>query len=191
MTFGEHDDWTAHMFDNDHPLLSTASLTALILHAAGKAPVTLDSVSAKLDDLFRRAGMEPGLPEDERRVKLARQINHLKIARILEPDADGRLALTERGQEVLRAHPDGLDQTILVTFPEFAEYLHATAHHPAGMDPRIGSYDEGYSAQQDGQSFTANPYSENTVDHQSWENGWMQAYEKQRQAAPYRPISER
>ncbi|TNF20393.1 MAG: hypothetical protein EP318_11045 [Rhodobacteraceae bacterium] len=178
------------MFDNDHPLLSTASLTALILHAAGKAPVTLATCSAGLDDLFRRANMQPGLPEDERRVKLARQINHLKIARILEPDAEGRLALTARGREVLDRHPDGLDQTILVTFPEFAAYLHASAHHPAGMDPRVQSYDEGYSAQQDGLPFTANPYSENSVDHQSWENGWMQAQDTQQQAAPFRPLSE-
>lgn len=179
------------MFDDDHPLLSTASLTALILHSAGDGPVTLDSCSAKLDALFVRADREPGLPEDQRRVRLARQLNHLKIAEILRPDGDGRLHLTARGEKVLQEHPDGVDQTILVAFPEFAAYLQTTAHRSAGMDPRTASYDEGYAAFQDGQSFAANPYSENCVDHQSWENGWMQAYEKAQSSAPFRPLNER
>lgn len=179
------------MFDNDYPLLSTASLTALILHAAAKGPVTIDSCSARLDALFQTAGMTPGLPEDERRVRLLRQLDHLRIARILEPAEDGALALTDRGQQALEDYPDGLDQTVLVKYPEFAEHLQKTAHHSAGMDPRMASYDEGYIARQEGVSFQANPYSENTVDHQSWENGWMQAQEKDTSARPFRPLSER
>ena len=179
------------MFDNDYPLLSTASLTALILHAAAKGPVTLDSCSDRLHALFRQAGKPPGLPEDERRVKLARQLDHLRIARILEAGEDGALHLTDRGRQAFEDYPDGLDQTVLVKYREFAEHLQKTAHHSAGMDPRMGSYDEGYIARQEGISFQANPYSENTVDHQSWENGWMQAQKQDTRAAPLRPASER
>lgn len=179
------------MFDNDHPMLSTASLTALILHEAARQPITLDSASQSLDALFARAGKTPGLPEDERRVRLARHLDHLRIARILEPQEDGALAMTERGRQALADYPDGLDQTVLVKYAEFADYLKQKAHHPAGMDPRIGAYDEGYMARQAGESFQANPYSENTVDHQSWENGWMQAQERDTTAAPFRPLSER
>lgn len=180
------------MFDNDHPLLSTASLTALILHAADKRPVTLQTCSDRLDKLFVQAGKTPGLSLDDRKALVARHLRQLTIARILEPaETEGSLALTDRGRDALRRHPDGLDQTILATYPEYAEHLQATAHHSAGMDPRIGSYDEGFSARLDGQSFDANPYSPNSVDHQTWKNGWAQANEKERQAALFRPIAER
>lgn len=179
------------MFDNDHPLMSTASLTALILHAADAGPITLDSCAGRLDALFARAGKTPGLSDEDRRARLARQLEHLQIARILEPAAQDALQLTERGRQALQDYPDGLDQTVLVKYDEFADYLQRTAHHPAGMDPRIGAYDAGYSARLDGLAFDTNPYSENTVDHQSWENGWMQAQEKDSRARPLRPPSER
>ncbi|KIC08374.1 hypothetical protein RA19_20605 [Leisingera sp. ANG-M1] len=166
------------MFDNDFPLLSAASLVALILHKAGSGPVTLKSCEEALANLFRQANEDPGLPPEELRELLAGHLTDLEIARILEPGQTGSWTLTRRGHQALKRHPEGLDQTDLVKYPEFAAHLRDTAHHACGMDPRANSYDEGYLARRRGLSFTANPYAFDNVDHQSWENGWMEALEE-------------
>ncbi|WP_264213710.1 ribosome modulation factor [Leisingera thetidis] len=167
------------MFENDFPLLSTASLVALILHRAGTGPVTLDSCEEALAALFRQAGETPGLPPEALRGRLAGHLSDLEIARILEPAGPGSWQLTSRGRTALQRHPDGLDQTDLARYPEFAAHLRATAHQPCGMDPRPASYDEGYLARRSGQRFTANPYAFDSIDHLSWENGWMEALDEQ------------
>ena len=92
---------------------------------------------------------------------------------------DGKWRLTERGIAALREHPDGLDQSDLMQYPEYAAHVRATAHHSSGMDPRENSYDQGYQARRDGLPLTANPYAFDSVDHQSWENGWMEAADEE------------
>ena len=167
------------MFEDDFPLLSTPSLVALIMHRAEAGPVTLETCEAALADLFRQANEEPGLPPEELRQRLAGHLSDLEIARIMEPDADGKWRLTERGIAALKQHPDGLDQSDLMQYPEFAAHIRATAHHSSGMDPRETSYDLGYKARRDGQPLTANPYEFDSVDRQSWENGWMEAADEE------------
>ncbi|KIC22622.1 hypothetical protein RA20_01775 [Leisingera sp. ANG-Vp] len=166
------------MFDNDFPLLSAASLVALILHRAGSGPVTLTSCEDALANLFRQANEDPGLPEADLRSLLAGHLKDLEIARILKAAGQDGWELTPRGRHALKQHPEGLDQTDLVKYPEFAAHLRNTAHQSCGMDPRMNSYDEGYLARRRGLSFTANPYAFDNVDHQSWENGWMEALEE-------------
>ncbi|MCA8879179.1 MAG: hypothetical protein KDA73_04300 [Rhodobacteraceae bacterium] len=162
------------MNEDDVPLLSTPSLTALILHQAAAGPVTLDSLSAALDALFDTANVAPAASLDERRALLDNQLAELAVAGLLRQGEDG-LRLTDRGQDALFRHPNGVDGSDLVAYPEYAAHVRRTESAPAGMDPRGSSYDEGYAARRSGQNFTANPYTLNTVDHQSWENGWMQA----------------
>ncbi|MFY0312334.1 hypothetical protein ACFMBG_20835 [Leisingera sp. D0M16] len=172
------------MFENDFPLLSTASLVALILHKAKSGPVTLDSCEKALDGLFRQANETPGLPPQDLRERLAGHLADLEIAGILVPGepVPGEAAswrLTSRGHQALMRHPEGLDQTDLAKYPEFAAHLRDTAHQPCGMDPREKSYDEGYRARRGGVPFTANPYAFDSIDHLSWENGWMEALDEQ------------
>ncbi|TMV03708.1 hypothetical protein FGK63_18745 [Ruegeria sediminis] len=169
------------MFENDFPLLSTPSLSALILHKAEAGPVTLESCEAALAALFRQANETPGLPPETLRRRLAAQLSDLEIARILEPDAGGGWRLTERGLAALRQHPDGLDRSDLVQYPEFAAHIRETAHHSSGMDPRENSFGEGFQARREGLPLTANPYAFDSVDHQSWENGWMKAADEEPQ----------
>jgi len=167
------------MFENDFPLLSTASLVALILHKAADGPVTLDSCEQALADLFDQAREQPGLPPDALRDRLASHLSDLQIARVLEPGENSCWHLTSRGRQALKRQPEGLDQTDLAKYPEFAAHLRDTAHHPCGMDPRQRSYDEGYHARRSGVRFTANPYAFDDADHQAWESGWMEALEDQ------------
>lgn len=163
------------MTDDETPLLSTPSLTALILRQAKAGPVTLDGLAAALDALFGVAREAPVLTADQRLARLSGNLRDLAIARLLEPAGDGAWRLTDRGRDALILNPEGVDASELVGYPEFAAHIRATQGVPAGMDPRAASYDEGYDAGRAGQSFTLNPYTPNTVDHQSWENGWMQA----------------
>ncbi|UWQ38912.1 hypothetical protein K3552_07850 [Leisingera aquaemixtae] len=177
------------MFENDFPLLSTASLSALILHTARSGPVTLDRCEQALDALFRQADETPGLPPEDLRERLAARLSELEIAGILVPGEplpgeDPSWRLTSRGHQALMRHPEGLDQTDLAQYPEFAAHLRATAHKPCGMDPRAQSYDEGYRACMDGQPFTGNPYAFDTADHQAWESGWTEAQEERQKSQP-------
>lgn len=172
------------MFENDFPLLSTASLVALIMHKAGTGPVTLESCETALAALFQQAKETPGLPPEELRARLADHLADLQTARILEPAPDGGWQLTRRGRRALEQHPEGLDQTDLARYPEFAAHLRDTAHKPCGMDPRGEHFDEGYLACLNGLPFTANPYAFDNADHQAWENGWTEAQEEREQELP-------
>ncbi|UWQ81116.1 hypothetical protein K3725_09005 [Leisingera sp. S132] len=163
------------MFENDFPLLSAASLTALIIHKAGSGPVTLESCETALDTLFQQASEAPGLPTAERRSRLAGHLADLETACILEPLGPGLWQLTRRGRRALEQHPEGLDQTDLARYPEFATNLRLTAHKPCGMDPRGARFDEGFRAGMTGQPITANPHAFDTADHQAWESGWSEA----------------
>ncbi|MFW8593240.1 hypothetical protein [Cribrihabitans neustonicus] len=168
------------MFEDDYPLLSMPSLVALILHRAAEGPVTLADCEAALMALFRRAEETPALPPEELRGKLSSHLDALEIARLLRRDGSSAWQLTERGRQTLERHPEGLDQTDLMKFPEYARHLHQTAHHPCGMDPRGSTYEAGYKAQRDGRSFTTNPHAFDSADHLAWGNGWMQAQEDAR-----------
>lgn len=163
------------MFENDFPLLSTASLVALILHKAGTGPVTLESCETALSALFRQANETPGLPPEELRARLAGHLADLETALVLEPVQTGGWQLTRRGRRALEQHPEGLDQTDLARYPEFAAHLRDTAHQPCGMDPRGAHFDEGFRAGLNGQPLTANPYAFDNADHQAWESGWSEA----------------
>lgn len=168
------------MFENDFPLLSTASLVALIMHKAGTGPVTLESCETALAALFQQANEVPGLPPEELRERLAGHLSDLETACILETVPDGGWQLTRRGRRALEQHPEGLDQTDLARYPEFAAHLRDTAHQPCGMDPRGEHFDEGFRACMNGQPFTANPYAFDNADHQAWESGWTEAKEERR-----------
>jgi ribosome modulation factor len=151
---------------------------ALILHSAQDGPVSVEGCAARLDALFAEAGEDPALTPEERRDRLADRIRDLEIAQLLDRTEEGTWRLTDRGETAIRRNPDGVDWSVLTQYPEFAAHLRENAAHPAGMDPRSDSYSQGYAAGQEGAPFTANPYPASTVDHLSWENGWMQALDR-------------
>ena len=163
------------MLEDEAPLLSTPSLTALILRQAEAGPVSVDSLMAALDALFGTARETPARPASERRVLLLRALRDLEIAHLLRAEANGGWRITDRGSDALFRQPGGIDGTDLMAYPEYAAHVRAEAGPSAASDPRGSSYDAGYDACRAGMGFTTNPYTQNTVDHLSWENGWMQA----------------
>ena len=163
------------MLEDEAPLLSTPSLTALILRRAESGPVTLDGLMAALDALFGTAREAPALPAADRRALLLRALRDMAIAGLVRDGGPAGWQITDRGSDALFRQPGGIDGSDLMAYPEYAAHVRATAGRPAGMDPRGSSYDEGYAAQRAGLPFTANPHAAQSVDHLSWENGWMQA----------------
>ncbi len=162
------------LFRDDHAFLQAPQLIALILHLAEKGAASLDSCVARLHALFEQAGEDLPLTPDEVRDRLRRNIVALHTARLIEPEGEG-YRLTDRGREALHRHPLGMDRADLMEYPEYAAAVTADAQHGAGMDARQRSYDQGYAARRAGLRFTENPYTQNTVDHLAWENGWMEA----------------
>ncbi|MBL9059082.1 MAG: hypothetical protein JNK88_03535 [Mangrovicoccus sp.] len=162
------------MTEDDAPLLSTPSLTALILRRVEAGPVSLDGLMASLDALFDTAQETPTLPAAERRARLLRALRDLEIARLVRAKADGGWQITDRGSDALYRQPGGIDGSDLMAYPEYAAHVRAGTGG-GKVDARGSSYDAGYDACRAGLGFTANPHTPNTADHLAWENGWMQA----------------
>jgi restriction system protein len=104
--------------------------------------------SAEVRDLIAEA---LGVTDDERKVMLpsggqplylnrvAWAVTYLAQAALLERPARGITQITDRGQQVLRDHPDRVDVGVLSGFPEFVEFRHRTRERkgkPSGLSPR-------------------------------------------------------
>lgn len=168
------------MFEDDFPLLGTPSLTALILQLGAGGDITVDGCAARLDRLLAAAHERPALSGAAIRARFAGHIRQLEIARLLDPAAEGVWRLTPRGRAAAERHPQGLDPSDLVLYPEYADHIRASAQSRAESDPRDASYDAGYSARREGEPFTANPHAPTTSDYLAWENGWMEALDEER-----------
>lgn len=163
------------MFENDYPLLSTPSLTAVILRAGAAGKVTAEGCTDRLVALLGAAHENLPIPREAIRERFAGHIRQFEIAGLLDPAGDGVWRLSPRGEAAARRHPQGLDSSDLVLYPEYAEHVRSSARSRAETDPRTASYDAGYTARREGQPYTANPHTLNTADFLSWENGWMEA----------------
>src|SRR5262249_18823762 len=96
-------------------------------------------------------------------------------ARLVAPTARERFIVTGRGRAMLAAHPEGVDESVLVDFPEFRAFVAREAEHRAPEDACSAYYDQGFAAFDAGASFLDNPHPSDSVDHQAWENGWFAA----------------
>ncbi|MSU88049.1 hypothetical protein GE300_00280 [Rhodobacteraceae bacterium 2CG4] len=163
------------MFPGDYPLLNRPNLVALLLRAAADGPAGLDDCVERLRAAFAAAREPVPLPEAELTARFAGLHTDLSAAGLLEDAGAGRFTLTARGRTLLAGHPDGFDTDRLMVYPEFKAYIRARNRSLARADARAGAFDEGFIAAQTGARLTENPYTPNTVDHQSWENGWAEA----------------
>jgi hypothetical protein len=161
------------MFAEDMPLLNTPHLVALALRAAEENGVSADRCADRLEALYRETGEAPPVGRDELVARCGQVVGWLRAAGLLEA-RDGICVLTPRGREALAAHPHGMDLADLTAYPDFAAFL-ARSERGKRREALADGYDEGYTARQDGKSFTENPYGFATADHLAWENGWCEA----------------
>jgi restriction system protein len=159
---------------SEYPLLNRPALMLLVLKTAAERPATPRDCRDRLDTELARIHEKPEVPEAVIGAELDEVAKHLVAARLLQR-GDGAFALTQRGRQVLAAHPLGIDETVLAEFPEYRAFIGGFARRRTVDDPRIRRYEEGFAAQQDGRSLSENPYSRDSVDHLAWENGWSEA----------------
>src|SRR5690606_8124398 len=100
---------------------------------------------------------------------------HLVKAKLLELVGNGRCRITERGRRVLADYPLGVDDSVLVQFPEFRRYIRKPRAAKDVEVPRAREYTLGYESYRAGRGLDDNPYRFDNADHQAWENGWFDA----------------
>ncbi len=160
---------------HDYPLLSYQDLMLTVLQTASQGRATLQGCLAQLRRTLAAAHEHPPVGAADMLQRLSAAKTYLTEAMLLTAlDGDG-FAITPRGRSVLAEHPMGVDDTVLMQFPEFRSFILRTSEPSTHDDPRDKEYEEGYAAYQDGNPPTENPYEFDRIEHLAWENGWFTA----------------
>jgi hypothetical protein len=160
---------------DEYPLLNRPALMLTVLKAAAAGDAGLDDCLARLRADLARVHEAPPVDDGELRAALRAIVRVLAAARLLAPAGRERFAATARGRAMLDAHPEGIDESVLVAFAEFRAFVAREGQHRAPEDACTDRYDEGFAAHEAGASFLDNPHASDSVDHQAWENGWFAA----------------
>jgi hypothetical protein len=167
----------------EYPLLSYSDLMLVVLKTAARGQANLRDCLSLLRQLLEVAHERPPVPEAEILRRLEAAKTYLLKALLLVPAGAAEFVITARGRQALTEHPMGVDDTVLMQFPEFREFIRRAGEPAARDDPRIGEFDEGYAAYQEGQMPADNPYEFDRIEHLAWENGWFSAYDDDARAA--------
>jgi restriction system protein len=168
----------------EYPLLHEVDLMLTLLKVATEGPASIEDAAERLKHNLESVGLSSPVPDTELRTYLIRARNRLFQAVLLTPLDDARFAITRRGRQALSDHPGGIDDSVLMNFPEFRAFIEAEAgsamkriesRDNAGDDPRIIEFDQGYAAFHEGVGLQSNPYERDRVMHLAWENGWCEA----------------
>ena len=159
----------------EYPLLHYADLMLTLLRVGEAADASLSKAAARLAAELDQAHERPPVSGEEMMERLATARLHLVNAGLLEERADGRFNITERGRRALAQHPGGIDDTVLMQFEEFRQWLHRRTAHADPEDCCGDSFRDGYASQQAGRSHLANPHRQDTAAHLAWESGWFAA----------------
>jgi len=175
----------------EYPLLHEVDLMLTLLKVATEGPASVEDAAERLKHNLELVGEAPPVPDAELQTYLSRARDRLCQAVLLAPLDDGRFTITPRGMQALSDHPAGIDDSVLMNFPEFRAFIEAEAGGPVkkigakdngGDDPRIVEFDQGYAAFHQGIGLQANPYEQDRVMHLAWENGWCEARDDALQA---------
>ncbi len=159
----------------DRPLLHFADLTLALLRAASKGAATLRDAAQLLLRELAHAQEVPPQDNAELIAHLDRARRHLAAALLLEMLDAQHFRITPRGRAVLRDHPDGIDDSVLVQFSEFRMWMARVTAHTPPENARQGEFLVGWNAQAEGADLTDNPFPRETAQHASWEDGWLEA----------------
>lgn len=164
----------------EHPLLHYPDLMLALLRAGCGAEADLGDALAQIERDLAGAHERPPVTRDEALARLAAARRHLAAAGLVEDRPDGRYATPDRGRRALRDHPDGIDDTVLMRFPEFRSYMRRRAAHAEPEDAAGEPFRDGYAAFQAGRPHFGNPHRQDTAAHLAWENGWFAARDEAR-----------
>lgn len=170
------------MDPREYPLLHYADLMVALLRVAEeRGEAAVGDAAVRLREDLARAGERPPVDEGELLARLGRARHNLFKAGALLPTHDQRFRITVRGRRVLAEHPEGIDDTVLMQFPEFRQYIRRLVGRPAADKPLSLAYDQGWAAYHGGVSHSDNPYRFDTGQHLAWENGWFEARDEERE----------
>ena len=165
---------------SEYPLLNRPSLMLAVLKSASRGEATLEDCLHHLRaDLARANEPMPPVDPEDLLAHLGDLKGRLMEAALLTPTEGDRFIATRHGRELLAEHPAGIDESVLMQFPEFRAFIQRSAQRPPPEDPRSDQYDEGYAAHEAGSSLVDNPYPPDTIDHLAWENGWFEARDEE------------
>jgi restriction system protein len=158
----------------EDPLLHEPDLMLAVLRASACKVARLDDCIRQLGTLLRVAREPRPADPEELRARLVEVRDKLLRAGLIcvaEPDS---FEITERGRRALEENPGGVDESLLIRFPE---YRNAVAERAAGGSPGPGAaaYDAGYAAYLAGRTLADNPHPPDRRKHLDWQNGWSQA----------------
>lgn len=158
----------------EYPLLHQPDLMLAILRVSKEGGGTLEDCRAYLRALREQAQEDLSIDEHELLGRLEDCRRKLERARLIEGQGD-RFRITPRGNEMLEAHPGGIDETVLMQFEEFRATLGETEPEPSLERPVPPEYEAGYHAFDAGRSLAENPHPRDSRQHLDWQNGWSQA----------------
>lgn len=158
----------------EHPLLHEPDLMLAVLRTSARGFATVDDCIRQLGALLHMAHEPPPADLEELRARLEEVEAKLLRAGLIRPAGAEGFEITDRGRRILKEHPDGVDESLLMEVPQ---YRAAITERAAGGSPGPGAaaYDAGYAACLSGRSLADNPYPADRRDHLDWQNGWSQA----------------
>ena len=159
----------------EQPLLHEPDLMLAVLRTGARGRATVEDCVGHLQALLRMAHEPP--PDDlaELRGRLDEVQGKLRRAGLIRMAAPDGFEITERGRRVLEDHPDGVDESLLMRFPEYRAAIAGPAGGGGMSGQDLATWDAGYAAYFSGRALADNPHAADRRDHLEWENGWSQA----------------
>jgi len=158
----------------ERPLLHEPDLMLAVLRTSVGKVATVEDCIRHLGTLLRMAHEPPPADLEELRARLGEVEAKLLRAGLIQPAVPEGFEITDRGREILEEHPDGVDESLLMQFPEYRAAI--TERAAGGSTGSSGAaYDAGYAAYLSGRMLADNPHPADRRDHLDWQNGWSQA----------------
>lgn len=159
----------------ERTLLHDVDLMTVCLRLAASRDTTLDDCVAEMRRILDAADEAADVGDAEIREHLETARHHLVRAGLIEPATEGAFRATADGRDALSRHPNGIDDSVLLEYPAFRDYIAELGRGRAPEQPLVPEYEDGHAAFIRGRPHTANPYRRDTARHLAWENGWFGA----------------
>ncbi|HLO77976.1 MAG TPA: hypothetical protein VK196_16095, partial [Magnetospirillum sp.] len=141
----------------DSPLLHFPDLVLAVLLAGRDGPASVADAARLLARHRAQAREASGVDAAELAEHLDRACRHLHAAHAIELLEGRRYRATPRGRLLLRAHPSGVDDGVLMEYPEFRAWIERNEAGKPPEDPRPREFIDGWISGQHGGELGDNP----------------------------------
>lgn len=159
----------------EYPLLHFPDLVLALLRTGRDGGGSLAGAARHLIRLRARAHEAARVDALELTRRLERARLHLLAAKLIDMEDEETFRTTERGHGVLGTHPEGVDDSVLMAFPEFRTWMETARIRPPPENPLAPEFQDGWAAGLQGGRLDENPYPPETAQHAAWEDGRLEA----------------